>query len=68
MRNFLDLLLFIWNTGFTCIMLLPFTKLTFNEWLSASIIIAYFYTKSIIDKQDLENKLFELKQLIENQE
>lgn len=66
MKNFLNFLLFIGNVGFTCLILLPFSQLTFNEWLSASIIVAYFYTKSIINKEDLENKIFELKQLLED--
>lgn len=66
MTNFLHFLLFIGNVGFACLILLPFSQLTFNEWLSASIIVAHFQTKSIIDKEELHNKIFELKQLLED--
>lgn len=66
MKNVLNFLLFIGNAGFISLILLTFTKLTFNEWFSLSILIAYFHTKSIIDKQDLENKIFELKELIKD--
>jgi hypothetical protein len=31
-----------------------------------SFILSLFMAKNIIDKQDLENKIFELKQLLEN--
>lgn len=66
MKNVLNFLLFIGNVGFVSLILLPFTKLTFNEGFSLSILIAYFHTKSVINKQGLENKIFELKELIES--
>ncbi len=64
MKNFLYILMFIGNVGFISLLLLSF-RLNFNEWFGTSLIIGYFYTKNIIDKQDLENKIFELKELIE---
>lgn len=63
MKIFLNILLLAGNTCFISIILIPI-KLSFNEWFTASCILGGFYTKMQIDKIDLENKIFELKELI----
>ncbi len=50
--------------GMISLILLPF-RLTFNEWFGISCLLGYFYAKSVINKTDLENKIFELKGLLE---
>ena len=67
MKNIVHFLLFVGNAGFMCLLLLPF-RLTFQEWFATSLILAYFHTKSIINKQDLENQIFELKELVKSKQ
>lgn len=67
MKTIATILLLIWNIGMISLILLPFTKLTFIEWLTLSVIIGAFYTKYFVDNQNLQNKIFELKELIEKQ-
>jgi hypothetical protein len=64
-----DLVLFIFNLiGFLVTYSTLFLGKTINleTYIILSFLTAWFYTKSVIDKQDLENKIFELKQLLEN--
>lgn len=67
MKTIATILLLIWNIGMISLILLPFTKLTFIEGLTLSVIIGAFYTKYFVDNQNLQNKIFELKELIEKQ-
>lgn len=67
MKTLATVLLLIWNIGMIYLILLPFTKLTFIEGLTLSVIIGAFYTKYFVDNQNLQNKIFELKELIEKQ-
>jgi len=66
-----DLLLFIVNLiGFiVCYSALFFSKsINLENYLTISFLTAWFYTKSQIDKQDLENQIFELKELIKEKQ
>lgn len=67
MKTLATVLLLVWNIGMISLILLPFTKLTFIEWQTLSVIIGAFYTKYFVDNQNLQNKIFELKELIEKQ-
>lgn len=62
-----DGLLFLINLfGFLVVYFSLFvTKvLTIDSYIILTGVNTWFYTKSIIDKQDLENKIYELKELI----
>jgi len=50
--------------GLVSILLLPLNLDTYLH-LFISFCFSLFYAKNIIDKQDLENQIFELKELIE---
>ena len=65
MKIFLNVLMLIWFIGYASLMLLPF-NLNFNEWLSASCILGGLITKLQIDRTELENKIFELKELLKD--
>ena len=67
MKTIATISLLIWNIGMISLTLLPFTKLTLIEGLTLSVIIGAFYTKYFVDNQNLQNKIFELKDLIEKQ-
>ena len=51
--------------GLVFSLLLPL-ELELYLHLIISLFFSLFYAKNIIDKQDLENKIFELKELIES--
>jgi len=53
--------------GLVFILLLPL-KLEMYLQLVISFFFSLFYGKMIIDKQDLENKIFELKELIKEKQ
>jgi len=64
-----DLILFIINlVGFGVSYSVLFLSKTINleTYLILSFLTAWFYTKSQVDKLDLENKIFELKELIKD--
>ncbi len=66
-----DLLLFIVNLiGFGVIYSILFLGKTINldTFIILSFLTAWFYTKLQIDKLDLENKIFELKELIKEKQ
>ena len=46
--------------------LLLFSVVDFNTYCVIVFVSALFYTKSQTDKTDLENKIFELKELIKD--
>lgn len=51
--------------GLVCVILIPLELESYLH-LVISLFFTIFYAKNIIDKQDLENQIFELKELIEN--
>ena len=64
-----DILFFIMNiAGFSAmyLTLLLFSVVDFNTYCVIVFVSALFYTKSQTDKTDLENKIFELKELIKD--
>ena len=66
-----DILFFIMNiAGFSAIYLtlLLFSVVDFNTYCVIVFVSALFYTKSQTDKTDLENKIFELKELIKEKQ
>ena len=66
-----DILFFIMNiAGFSAIYLtlLLFSVVDFNTYCVIVFVSALFYTKSQIDKTDLENQIFELKELIKQKQ
>lgn len=65
MKTFLNILLLVGNSGFISLLLLKF-RLSFDEWLIISFLLGGLYTRLQIDKADLENKIFEIKELLKN--
>ena len=66
-----DILFFIMNiAGFSAIYLtlLLFSSIDFNTYCVIVFVTALFYTKMQIDKTDLENQIFELKELIKQKQ
>lgn len=66
-----DILFFIMNiAGFSAmyLTLLLFSVVDFNTYCVIVFVSALFYTKSQTDKTDLENKIFELKELIKEKQ
>lgn len=66
-----DILFFIMNiAGFSAmyLTLLLFSVVDFNTYCVIVFVSALFYTKSQTDKTDLENKIFELKELIKQKQ
>ena len=66
-----DILFFIMNiAGFSAIYLtlLLFSVVDFNTYCVIVFVSALFYTKSQTNKTDLENKIFELKELIKEKQ
>ena len=59
------LFIFTGNFGTICLLLIPL-QLEMKFHLIATIILAVLFSKLETDKADLENKIFELKQLIED--
>lgn len=53
--------------GLVSILLIPLDLDTYLH-LVISLFVSLFYGKMIIDKQDLENKIFELKELIKEKQ
>ena len=53
--------------GLVSILMLPLDLEVYLH-LVISFFLALFYAKSIIDKQDLENQIFELKELIKEKQ
>lgn len=51
--------------GLVSMLLLPLNLEIYLQ-LVISLFFSLFYAKNIIDKQDLENRIFELKELIED--
>jgi len=65
--TFWNLLLFMGNFGFTFLMMFPM-DLGFNKHLLITMLFAIIYTKLQVNQETLENKIFELKQLIEKKD
>lgn len=66
-----DILFFIMNiAGFSAmyLTLLLFSVIDFNTYCVIVFVTALFYTKMQLDKTDLENKIFELKELIKEKQ
>lgn len=61
---FLSFLFFMGNLGFILLML-TVLNLEYKLHLTISLFLAIFYTRMRLDKEDLQNKIFELKELIE---
>ena len=71
MKTFTLLILFIGNLlGFALIYsgLFLDNDVTFDTYLILCFITAWFYTNSQINKIDLENQIFELKELIKKKQ
>lgn len=62
-NTIVKILFFVGNLFLIGLTLLQF-RLTVNEWLATSVLIAYFYTRIIINEIDLENKISEIKDLL----
>ena len=64
-----DSILFILNLIGFCVIYYPlysFNVLNINAYIIISFVTAVFYTKQQTDRQFLEDKIFELKELIES--
>ncbi len=64
MKDLIKILFFLCNLVFILIAFNPFSRLTFIEWFGLSFVVCYFYTKNILDKNEFENKINELKEEI----
>lgn len=68
MRTLINFLFFVGNLIFILFIFAQLERLNFMEWITLSITVSYFHTKNILDKTDLENKIFELKELIKKKQ
>jgi len=66
-ETFWNLLLFMGNFGCTFLMIFPL-NLDFNTHFLIAILFAIICTKLQVNQVTLENKIFELKQLIEKKD
>jgi len=64
MERVFNILFVIGNIGFISLMLLPLNRLNFSEWFALSVILGCYHSKNVIDKTELENKIFEIKELL----
>lgn len=64
-ETFIITYLFLARLGLINLLLIPLELSNYSSFI-CSFFLALLFTKMEIDKQDLENKFFELKQLIEN--
>jgi len=65
--KFWNLLLFMGNSGFTFLMMFPL-NLSFNKHLIITTLFGMIYTKLQVNQTNLENKIFELKEIIEKKD
>jgi len=66
-ETFWNLLLFMGNFGFIFLMILPL-NLSFNKHLIITTLFGMIYTKLQVNQTNLENKIFELKEIIEKKD